>query len=166
MSEGSEATKPFVYGAEDGPAHWFVNNRALVKASAEQTGGLFSLLEMRLGPEHSPPLHIHDREDESFWLLEGELLLKCGDEEFKAGPGSFIYLPRGIPHTFMIEGDVLPRLLVLLVPGGGERFFIEAGRPAEGPGFPPMAPPDFELMTKVSEKYHQRIIGPPLSQSH
>jgi hypothetical protein len=98
--------------------------------------------------------------------MEGSLLVKFGDEQLKAGPGSFVYLPRGVPHTFMVEGDVLPRLLVLLVPGGGERFFIEAGRPAEGPGFPPIAPPDVELMKRISPKYHLQIIGPPLSQSH
>lgn len=166
MKSDSDSQQPYVLGPEDGPAQWFVNNRAIIKASASQTGGLFSLMEMRLGLGHSPPLHIHNGEDESFWVLEGELLLQCGEEKFKAGPGSFIYLPRGVPHTFMIEGDVLPRLLVLLVPGGGERFFIEAGRPAEGQGFPPMTPPDFELMTRIGEKYHQQIIGPPLSQSH
>ena len=87
-------------------------------------------------------------------------------QHLHSGAGSFVYLPRGVPHSFKIEGDVLPRVLVLLVPGGGERFFVEAGRPAEGPGFPPMAPPDFELMTRVAEKYGQQIVGPPLSQSH
>jgi quercetin dioxygenase-like cupin family protein len=166
MKNDSDSKQPYVFGPEDGPAHWFVNNRAIIKASASQTGGQFGLVEMRLGPGHSPPLHIHNAEDESLWVLEGQLTVQCGESTFKAGPGSFIYTPRGVPHTFKIEGDILPRLLVLFVPGGGEGFFIDAGRAAEGEGLPAVAPPDIARLQASSTKYHQEIVGPPLSQAH
>jgi len=163
MQTDSESTRPYVLAAEDGPAHWFVNNRAIIKASASQTGGAFGLVEMRLGPGHSPPLHIHRAEDESLWLLEGRLTVQCGDQTFTAEPGAFIYTPRGVPHTFKIEGTTLPRLLVLFVPGGGEGFFIDGGRPAQGQGLPSPAAPDVERLQASATKYHQENIGPPLS---
>jgi quercetin dioxygenase-like cupin family protein len=163
MTNDGDSQKPYVYGPEDGPAHWFVNNRAIIKASASQTGGLFGLVEMRLPPGgHSPPLHVHNVEDESFWILEGELTVRCGDSTFKAGPGSFVYTPRGVPHAFKVEGDTPPRFLVLFVPGGGEGFFIDGGRPAEGPGLPPETPRDIERLQAAAAKYHQENIGPPL----
>lgn len=165
MQTDSESKRPYVLAAEEGPAHWFVNNRAIIKASASQTGGAFGLVEMQLGPGHSPPLHIHRAEDESLWLLEGRLTVQCGDQTFTAEPGAFIYTPRGVPHTFKIEGTTLPRLLVLFTPGGGEEFFIDAGRPAEGKGLPAPAPPDVERLQASATKYHQENVGPPLSQS-
>src|SRR5215472_16639474 len=89
------------------------------------------------GEATSPPLHIHHREDESFWVLEGQVRFRCGDEDIDAGPGSFVFLPRDVPHTFVVEGDEGAHLLTLLTPGGFERYFVEAGRPPEGHGLPP-----------------------------
>src|ERR671929_168065 len=79
-------------------------------------------------------LHIHHREDEAFWLLEGRLTVRCGDSTFTAEPGSFTLLPRGVPHTFLVEGDTPARLLSICTPGGFERYFAAAGRPAEHDG--------------------------------
>lgn len=154
--------QPFVLSADEGAAYWYVNNRAVIKTSAAQTGGAFGLLEMQVALGHGPPLHIHQNEDEVLWVLEGQLFVRTGDREAMAGPGSCIYTPRGIPHTFRVEGQTPPRLLVLVVPGGGEGFFIDAGRPAAGPGLPPPAPPDIARLQEVATKYHQEFIGPPL----
>jgi mannose-6-phosphate isomerase-like protein (cupin superfamily) len=154
--------QPFILGAEDGPAYWYVNNRAVIKASAEQTGGAFSIVEMYMEPGHGPPLHVHKREDEVFWVIEGELFVRTGDHEALAGPGSCIYAPRGVPHTFRVESATPPRVLVLLCPGGGEGFFIDSGRPAEGPGMPPLTVPDFSLLEEIAGRYNQDFVGPPL----
>jgi mannose-6-phosphate isomerase-like protein (cupin superfamily) len=156
------AQRPYVLGPEEGPASWYVNNRAVIKASAAQTGGAFGLLEMHVAPGHGPPLHVHHREDEGLWVLEGRLLVRTGDREVTAGPGAFIYTPRGVPHTFRVEGPTPPRLLVLVVPGGGEGFFVDAGRPADGPGLPPPAPPDLARLQAVAARYHMEFVGPPL----
>jgi mannose-6-phosphate isomerase-like protein (cupin superfamily) len=95
----------------------------LVKASAETTGGSLSVFE-----ENQPvdtPLHVHEREDELFYVLEGEHVFQVGEREHRAGPGELIFAPRGIPHS---QRRVVPRVgrtLVLTAPGGLEGFFRE-----------------------------------------
>jgi mannose-6-phosphate isomerase-like protein (cupin superfamily) len=147
----------------EGEAIWFLANRMTVKATAETTGGAFGLLETLLAPGFSPPLHVHHAEDESFWVIEGTLTMRCGDQTFRAEPGSFVFLPRHVPHTFIVEGDAPARLLTLITPGGGEGFFVAGGRPAEGDGLPPAGRPDIEALKRVSAQYNAEIIGPPMT---
>jgi len=152
-----------VLGPGEGQAIWFLRNRMTVKATARSTGGAYGLLESEIAPGFSPPLHVHHREDEAFWILEGELSMRCGDRTFRAGPGSFVFLPRDVPHTFVVESDTPARMLTLLTPGGGEGVFIEGGRPAEGAGLPPATPPDIEALKRVSERFGAEIVGPPMA---
>lgn len=159
----TSATRPYALAAGEGEAVWYVNNRATILATAAQTGGAFGLVHMEVGAGHGPPLHIHRAEDEAIYVLAGRLTVRCGDAEFAAGPGAFFYTPRGVAHTFRLEGDAPVRLLVLLTPGGGEGFFRDAGRPAAGPGLPPPAPPDLATLGAVAAQYHQENIGPPLA---
>jgi mannose-6-phosphate isomerase-like protein (cupin superfamily) len=148
-----------------GQAVWFLRNHMTIKATAATTGGAFGLVESLIAPGFSPPLHVHHREDESFWVLEGELSMRCGDRTFRASAGSFVFLPRDVPHTFVVEGDTPARMLTLLTPGGGEGVFIDGGRPAEHDGLPPPAPPDIEALKRVSERYGAEIVGPPMMPS-
>jgi mannose-6-phosphate isomerase-like protein (cupin superfamily) len=134
-----------------------------VKATAETTGGAFGLLETLLAPGFSPPLHVHHAEDESFWVLEGHLTMRCGEQTFRAEPGSFVFLPRHVAHTFVVEGNAPARLLTLITPGGGEGFFVAGGRPAEREGLPPAARPDIEALKRVSAQYNAEILGPPMA---
>ena len=150
-------------GAGSGEAVWFTDNRMTVKATAEGTGGAFGLVEGVGRPGSSPALHVHSREDEGFWLLEGELTVRCGDRTFTALPGSFTFLPRGVPHTFVVEGDTPARLLSVCVPGGFEQFFVAAGRAAEDDGLPPQGPPDVERLRRVGEEFGVSFVGPPLA---
>ena len=148
--------------AGEGQAVWFLRNHMTIKATAASTGGAFGLVESLIAPGFSPPLHVHHREDESFWVLEGEVSMQCGDRTFQASAGSFVFLPRDVPHTFVVEGDAPVRMLTLLTPGGGEGVFIDGGRPAENDGLPPPAPPDIELLKRVSARYGAEIVGPPM----
>ena len=152
-------------GPGEGSAIWFLRNRMTVKATAASTGGAFGLLESVIAPGFSPPLHVHHREDEAFYVLEGELTMRCGERTFRALPGSFVFLPRDVPHTFLVEGDRPARMLTLLTPGGGEGVFIDGGRPAESEGLPPVTPPDIPALKRVSAIYGADIVGPPLSPS-
>jgi mannose-6-phosphate isomerase-like protein (cupin superfamily) len=91
-----------------------------LKASQHSTGGALSVLETTL--EAGPPLHVHDREDESFYVLDGEVTIRCGSGTFDAPAGSFAFLPRGLPHRFWAK-DQPARLLLIAVPGGIEDYF-------------------------------------------
>jgi mannose-6-phosphate isomerase-like protein (cupin superfamily) len=152
-------------GPGEGPSNWFLANRITVKATADLTGGAYGLIESWIAPGFSPPLHVHHREDEAFWVLEGEVSMRCGDRTFRAAAGSFVFLPREVPHTFVVEGDAPARMLTLLTPGGGEQFFVAAGRPAEHDGLPPAGPPDIEALKRVGAQYGSDIVGPPMAPS-
>ncbi len=91
-----------------------------LKASQRSTGGALSVFETSIGA--GPPLHVHDREDECFYVLDGEISVRCGDESFSATAGSFVFLPRGRPHRFWTTGEPA-RLLLIAVPGGIEEYF-------------------------------------------
>ena len=156
-------TRPFSVPAGAGDAVWFTQNRMRVVATAEATSGAFGLVEAEGPAGSSPPLHVHHREDEAFWLLEGELTIRCGDRTFTAEPGSFTFLPRGVPHTFVVEGDRPARLLSICVPGGFERYFAAAGGPAGDDGLPPQAPLDVAMLRHVGEEFGLEIVGPPLA---
>jgi mannose-6-phosphate isomerase-like protein (cupin superfamily) len=149
-------------GPGEGEAVWFLANRMTVKATTRSTGGAFGLLETLLAPGFSPPLHVHHGEDESFYVLEGTVTMRCGERMFRAEAGAFVFLPRDVPHTFVVEGNAPARMLTLLTPGGGEGFFVDGGRPAEREGLPPAGPPDIEALKRVSALYKSDIIGPPM----
>ena len=96
----------------------------LVRAANESTGGAFALFE-EVPPLADTPLHVHEREDELFYVLDGEHVFTVGEDEFRVGPGGLAFAPRGIPHA---QRRVVPgegRLLVLTTPGGLEGFFRE-----------------------------------------
>lgn len=163
-SEKTAADACFLEPGE-GQAIWFLRNRMSVKATAETTGGGFGLVESTIAPGFSPPLHVHHREDESFYVLEGEVTMQCGERRFRASAGAFVFLPRGVPHSFVVEGDRPARMLTLLTPGGGEGVFVEGGRPAERDGLPPASPPDIDGLRRVSARYGAEIVGPPIAPS-
>jgi quercetin dioxygenase-like cupin family protein len=91
-----------------------------IKASATSTGGSFTLIQSTL--TSALPRHVHDREDESFYVLDGSLTAYCGNDVLPAGPGSFVFLPRGVPHHFTIDTGAATVLLIA-TPGGIEDYF-------------------------------------------
>jgi mannose-6-phosphate isomerase-like protein (cupin superfamily) len=100
----------------------FGEGTILVTASAESTGGAFSVVE-EVPPLLDTPLHVHSNEDELFYALEGEHIIQRGDEEIRIGPHQSVFAPRGIPHA---QRRVIPtegRMLIVISPGGFEGFF-------------------------------------------
>ena len=93
-----------------------------LKASRHSTGGALTVIETRIGA--GPPLHVHDREDECFYIIDGELSIRCGGDAFNAAAGSFVFLPLGRPHRLWAVGPSA-RLLLIAVPGGIEDYFRE-----------------------------------------
>jgi mannose-6-phosphate isomerase-like protein (cupin superfamily) len=114
---------PFNLEAGGGQLLRFGEVEILVKVPADMTGGAFTLFE-----ENQPvdtPLHVHEREDELFYVLEGDHVFHVGEREYGAGPGDLVFAPRGVPHS---QRRVVPRkgrTLVLTTPGGLEGFFRE-----------------------------------------
>src|SRR5262249_32941197 len=89
--------------------------------------------------------------------------VRCADEIYCCGPGSYVFLPRDVPHTFIADGDQPVRMLNISSPGGSEGFFVEAGRPAQAPGLPPEGPLDIDRLRQAREKYGSVLAGPPLT---
>jgi hypothetical protein len=87
---------------------------------------------------------VHGREDEAFYLLEGDLEFSCAGEVARASAGDFVYLPRGFVHSVRNVGLMPARMQILVTPGGFERFFLDAGQPARpGEPAPPADPAEF-----------------------
>jgi quercetin dioxygenase-like cupin family protein len=99
----------------------------VVRVTAEQTAGALSVME-EVPPMVDTPLHVHSREDELFYILDGEHIVTLGDEEHRLGPGDTLFAPRGIPHAQRrVEPGVGHEMLVFS-PGGFEQFFRELAR--------------------------------------
>lgn len=157
----SDGTQPYVLSRAEGTSVWFLGTLMTVKATGETTSQGFALIEQVLPAGFAPPPHIHHREDEAFYLLEGSITFTCGDRTFNATPGSFVYLPRGIVHGFTVAADQPARLLQINTPTGLEHFFVEMGEPAQALTLPPPGPPDVEKLLGLAPKYHFEILGPP-----
>jgi mannose-6-phosphate isomerase-like protein (cupin superfamily) len=115
---------PFGLAAGVGERLVFGDATILVRASAEATNGAFSLFE-ELPPLVDTPLHVHEHEDELFYVVDGEHVFRVGEDDLPAGPGGMVFAPRGIPHAHRRVIPGAGRLLVLAVPGGLDGFFRE-----------------------------------------
>jgi quercetin dioxygenase-like cupin family protein len=126
------------------------------KARGEQTDGTLTAFETLVGPGDGPPLHTHANEGESVYVLDGEMRFKLRDEIQAAPAGSFVFIPRGAPHTWQNVGDGPARILIHFTPSGMERFF-DGFAALEAPG-----PAAFET---VGAEVGVGVVGPPLAQS-
>ena len=126
-----------------GQQRWFFGMLAEVKASAADTGGRYALLEITAPAGLQTPLHVHYREDEGFYVLDGTVTIEVGDETVELGPGQHAFGPRDIPHRFTVGPDGA-RMIWVLVPGGFEDFVEDVSVPAEAPTVPPpsVMPPE------------------------
>ncbi len=131
-----------------------LGNLHLKKAESADTGGAWALVEQRVTGSN-PPLHVHQREDEAFYILRGGLRVTIGGEIFEARAGAFVLAPRGVPHTFARLPGEDPHLLVLVSPAGFESMFDDiAVLPAAEQQNP-------AALAEVAAKYGVEILGPP-----
>jgi mannose-6-phosphate isomerase-like protein (cupin superfamily) len=123
-----------------------------VKATGDQTEGVFSLLESIEPPDLSPPLHIHHDASESFYILEGEYEMFVAGERYLCAPGSFVHIPSGVPHTFKV-GAIAGRKLNLYTPAAMVGYFDDlAAAAAEGA--------DDEAISRIALRYNMEVVGP------
>jgi mannose-6-phosphate isomerase-like protein (cupin superfamily) len=107
MADGLRHVEPGL-----GEAWWVVGDTYTFKATGDDTGGALALSAARVPPQGGPPPHIHDREDEFYYLLDGALQVRDGDRLFTAEPGSFVFVPRGRLHCFHNDSHVPARVLI------------------------------------------------------
>jgi quercetin dioxygenase-like cupin family protein len=160
-AEGEAAIRTFAVGSDEGEARWWFGGLATIKATKEQTGGHYTLVEV-LEPEGEGPLHVHYREDEGFWVLEGQLTFEVGEETIKAGPGSFVFGPKDVPHRFTVESGPA-RLLFILSPAGFEEFVYATSEPAKERALPPApeGPPsegEMEHLRALARQYGGELL--------
>lgn len=155
---------PYAATTEDGPAYWQVGILWVILATAEQTGGDYSLM-WELCPQGSgPPPHYHDQ-DEQFFLIDGEITFRAGNQELKVGSGSFVLIPRGTVHYFRVDSDTAT-ILNSYTPGGFERSIMELGEPAPTRTMPPAdhqpaSPPSAEEINKLFDEIGMHLVDEP-----
>ena len=138
-----------------------------VLAGSDETDGRFGLIEMVAPKGLEPSRHLHHHDDEGFYVLEGEVTFYVGREVHEAGPGTFVFLPHGVPHSYTFETEVV-RMLAIMAPGGIEQHFRDPrfAEPAKAPTLPPppAEPPDAAFLGGLAEDlagYDTEVVGPP-----
>jgi quercetin dioxygenase-like cupin family protein len=137
----AQALKPVAVPKDEGEARWWFGSLAVIKATAADTGGLLTVVEVTEAPGAEAPLHVHHRDDEAFWVLEGDVTFQVGDATIEAHAGDYVFAPRDIPHRFTV-GDAGCRMLFIMVPGGLEGVLRATSQPAPSLTLPP--PPEEE----------------------
>ena len=153
---------PIVRADGEGERRWFAGGGVhTMKATAEETGGAFILFEDLMPRGKTTPLHTHPREDETFIVLEGEILVHVEGTEHLVGPGGVAVVPRGARHAFLVTSEIA-RILALLTPGSGEAFYRDASELSTDET-DAARPPDLDRLRAAAERHPDiiKILGPP-----
>ncbi len=130
-------------------------------ATGEDTDGRYTMFEAVILPGSGPPPHTHSREEEAFYMLEGEVTFQIGDERLVAKPGSFINMPVGCQHAFKNETDQPAKMLISLAPAGLEEYFFEVGEPiVEGQVPPKPTQKEIDKLLEAAPRYGIEIKVP------
>ena len=135
-STEAPALEPQAVRKDEGEARWWFGALAEIKATAADTGGQMTIVEVTEHPGAEAPLHVHHRDDEGFWVLEGDVTFEVGDTSIEASAGDYVFGPRDIPHRFTV-GDRGCRMLFILVPGGIEDVIRATSELAASRTLPP-----------------------------
>lgn len=147
--------------AGEGLNVWVLGMLVTLKALGNETGGSYSLFEDIVPPGSGPPAHFHTKEDETWYMLEGDLVWKVGDQEFNATKGSFVHLPRLVPHTFANKSDKPAHMVLTYAPAGFEMWFLQVGKEVKNLAESPPKPTkeDIELALRLSKQYGVVFLG-------
>jgi len=156
------ATKPYRLALGEGLADvWWKTGRVTVKVAGAETDNAFSQIEVDDPRGGGTPLHVHHNEDETFYILEGELTFLVGDERIDVAAGDFLFAPREIPHAYVVRSE-RARILSTFIPAGIEQLFVSLGTPVAGAEPPTdMVMPPLPEMARVFAAYGCEILGPP-----
>ncbi|MEV4134195.1 quercetin 2,3-dioxygenase [Dactylosporangium sp. NPDC049742] len=157
----TEPVRPYVRRDGEGEALWFLGSLVTVKATGAQTRGRLTVVEFVNPPGFAPPLHRHLEEDELFYVLSGTAQFHCDGQVLSAGPGDFVLLPTGLPHSFVVGADEPLRTLQITTPSGFDRFAAAVGEPARAPGLPDPGPIDPVALGHAAAQHAIELLGPP-----
>jgi quercetin dioxygenase-like cupin family protein len=145
----AQSLEPVAVRTGEGEARWWFGALAEIKATAADTAGQMTIVEVTEPPGAEAPLHVHRRDDEAFWVLQGDVTFEVGETTIEASAGDYVFAPRGIPHRFTV-GYQGCRMLFLLVPGGIEDVIRATSEPAPSRTLPP--PPETEPTAEEIEQ--------------
>jgi quercetin dioxygenase-like cupin family protein len=146
----AQSLKPIAVCSDEGEAYWFFGNLAVIKTTADDTAGQLTIVEITAPPGLEVPLHVHRRDDEGFWILEGDVTFEVGGNVIEAHAGDYLFGPRDIPHRYTVGNDGC-RMLFITVPGGLEDLIRDTSEPAPSRTLPPPPkPPDPAEMERLS----------------
>jgi quercetin dioxygenase-like cupin family protein len=159
----NEKAKVVQVNPGEGDAYSAVGDVYRVLAWGDQTGGVYSLSEIRISPGNGPPPHVHSRDDEAFFVLEGEVTFQIGGDRILGQPGSFVQAPRDIPHSFKNSTESAARMLVWVMPAGFENFVKEFARRVPSFDSPaiPVTEEEIGKLVATAPKYGIEILAPP-----
>lgn len=141
---------------------WVFGDLDTIKVAREHTGGEMTFVETVVPAESGPPLHVHERESESIYVLEGEVRVVANSREFSLGPGGFVYMPKGSLHKFENTLTQPSKILLIFLPSGIEGYFGELGTARVKKDEPsPGRVMDRELLGRVAPKYGIEIFDEP-----
>ena len=153
LLQDTETNQPLLVSPSLQNSYWYIGHLLSVLLTSGDTAGLYSLLRMVETRGMEPPPHTHTREDEMFIVLSGEMEFSVGGKSYHATAGSNMYLPRNIQHSFKVITEKA-EVLIVLTPGGLERYFIEMSEPAKAMQSPPLSgPPDVARIIATASKY-------------
>ena len=152
---------PYALGSGEGEARWGVDGAlTTVKATGEQTGGRLAVIEDVAPRGEGTPLHAHREDDETFYVLDGELTFWLGDAAPVRGvAGSFVHVPGGVAHAFRVDSETA-RYLIVTTPRHGD-FYRAISEPAPERILPRAAPMDMEKVEAACAAYGVELLGPP-----
>lgn len=158
-ASNAQTLKPVVVRSDEGEARWWFGSLAVIKAAAADTGGQMTIVEITEAPGVEAPLHVHHREDEGFWILEGDVTFEVGDATIQAHAGDYVFGPRDIPHRYTV-GDAGCRMLFIMTPGGFEDLVLEMSEPAGSRSLPPPSDeePDWERIAAIAEAHGAELL--------
>jgi quercetin dioxygenase-like cupin family protein len=144
-----------------------VGDRYTLVVTGEETSGAFAMMDFHVPVNHGPPPHVHSREEETFYVLEGEFEFTVAGQKQRLVKGQSLVAPRHVPHTFRNAGPDMGRMIVIITPAGLEKFFIEIGVPLPSDASPPIeaTAADIKRLQEAAPRYGLTLLPPPAQEN-
>ena len=148
----SEIREPILRKNGEGKTIEILGGQLVYKVLSEETGGAYAIIDQEVPPGHGPPLHVHRRETEIFYVAAGTFDVQCGNDVHRLNAGSLFVGPRDVPHRFENVGETPGRLVLTVIPGNFANYFLEVAK---------LPPEEEQQMLALLEKYEVELVEDP-----